>query len=288
MKPGLYPAMPRDEYDAVDALNQSTIKVAYDQSLYHARAKQLEHKAPSDALIEGNALHTLILEPDLFEKRYADMPVTDKNVKHTRRTGAGATAWEEYDEKNSDKIPIKATRIAELKDVRDMVLKSPITKSLLDNATYKECSFFWEHPEFGFPCKGQLDLLTELDGWTWAIDLKSAIDASTIGFRKAVGNYGYMAQHHWYLEGLNEIAPADRRFGFVAFEKAYPHAIMMHELDPELVFEGQHRCDRISHKWNQSIKDGTYPSYPGGINVLTGSKWMMTHLAEGEEGDGNI
>jgi hypothetical protein len=277
IEPGLYPGMTREAYDEVDALNQSTIKLAYEKSLYHARMKQLDHSAPSEALVHGNALHTLILEPELFSERYGPMPVNDKGAKHTVRTGAGASAWAAYEEDYPGRIPIKQTRIDELKHIREMVMLNPTARVLLENASYKETSFFWEHPDYGFMCKGQVDVLTEYQGWTWAIDLKSALDASVLGFRRAVGNYGYMVQHHWYIEGLNEIAEAERRFGFVAFEKDFPYAVMVHELDAELVFEGRHRCDRISRKWEKAQESGTFPGYPQGMNTLTGAKWMMTH-----------
>jgi hypothetical protein len=277
IEPGLYPGMSREEYDEVDALNQSTIKVAYERSLYHARMKQLEVSTPSDALVEGNALHTLILEPELFDERYAPTPVTDKNARHSIRTKAGLAAWEHYEEEHAGKHPIKATRILELKAVREMVMSHPLARVLIENATYKETSFFWEHPEYEFLCKGQFDLLTEHKGWTWVIDLKSALDASENGFRRAVGNYSYMVQDPWYIDGLNAIAPAERRFGFVAFEKDFPNAVQIHELDAELVFEGRFRCDVVAQQWAKAQETGLYPGYPTGINTLTGSKYMMTH-----------
>lgn len=280
MEPGLYPEMTREEYDDVDALNQSTIKLAYDKSLYHARMKQLDRSAPSEALVDGNALHTLVLEPELFSQRYGPMPVTDKNAKHSLRTGAGAAAWAQYDEDYPGRIAIKQTKINAFKAIREMILNHPTARALIEKASFKETSFFWEHPDYGFLCKGQIDLLTEYEGWTWAIDLKSALDASELGFRRAVGNYGYMVQNVWYLAGLNEIAPAERRFGFIAFEKDFPYAVQVHELDAELEFEGRHRCDRISRDWSRAQEDGLYPGYGSGIHILTGSKWMMTHERE--------
>jgi ATP-dependent exoDNAse (exonuclease V) beta subunit len=283
MEPGLYPGMSREQYDEVEALNQSTIKVAYERSLYHARMKQLEVKTPSDALIEGNALHTLILEPELFDKRYGPMPVTEKNAKHSIRTKAGLTAWEQYEDTHAGKHPIKATRIEELRAIRDQVLTHPLTSELIANAIHKETSFFWEHPDYGFLCKGQFDLLTEYNGWTWIIDLKSAADASKEGFRRAVASYGYMVQDAFYTDGLNEIAPADRRFGFVAFEKEFPYAIQIHELDPELRFEGRFRIDTVCKQWAEAQETGIYPGYPPGINVLTGPRWAMTHERVMEE-----
>lgn len=283
MEVGLYPGMNRDTYDGIEALNQSTVKIAYEKSLMHAHYKLMHPTMSTDDQVLGQALHTLILEPEHFKARFGIMPTKENGDRLSRRTKAGEIAWAEYDENHAGKHPIKPQKIAELQMVRDNVLKDPLASQLIEAATHKEVSFVWEHPQHDFLCKGQADLLTVHEGWTCCVDLKSAIDASPAGFSRAVANYGYMVQHHWYLEGLNAIAEAERRFLFIAFEKTPPYAVCVHELDGQSILEGQFRCDRVSKDWDKAINGGGFPGYPGGINMTRAMRWAMTHEQEFEE-----
>lgn len=289
MDPGLYPDMTRSEYDAELALNYSTIKLAHEKSLMQAYEKLVgPGSASTPDQIIGNALHTLILEPELFTTRFAPMPVTDKGVKLSRTTQAGAVAWDRYDDEHGDKHPIKRAKITELMIIRENVMAHPTARAMIENASYKETSFFWDHPEYNFECKAQFDLLTEWEGWTYCTDLKSTKDASPAGFEREIAKYSYMIQDVWYREGLNEIAPADRRFAYIAFEKTHPFPVCVYELDALNIFEGKFRCDSVAAKWDKALDTGEFPGYPGGVNQAAAKRWAMDHeRAYDEEIDEN-
>lgn len=278
--PGIYTDVPREEYDAIVALNQTTIKVAYDKSLYHADYSLRHPSKPTQALIEGQALHTLILEPHLFDKRYAPMPVNEKGDKLSRRTKIGNEAWMVYDHEHGDKIPLKPSVIDDMANVRLSVRNHPVAAEMIDKADYTEAVVLWEHPTYGFPCKAQIDLFTNYSGWTWITDLKSARDASPMGFSRAIANYGYFCQAAWYLEGLNTLGEAERRFGFIAFEKEAPYGTAVYEIDPMSLYEGQHRCDKIAKRWARSLEKGTFEGYSVGVEMSSHMKWAMTHELE--------
>lgn len=280
---GIYPGMKREEYDGVFALNQTAIKTAYDKSLKHALHDLQQPKEPTEALKEGNALHTLILEPEHFDDRYAPMPVNDKGDRHNRRTNAGNEAWSIFEKEHPGKWPIKPARIAELREIREAVLRHPIARGMIENASHRELSCFWQHPDYDFDCKGQVDLVTEHQGWSWVVDLKSAIDASPRGFSRAVANYGYMIQAAWYLDGLAQIAPADRRFAWLAFEKSAPYDVCIHECDPENLFEGRFRCDTIASRWAKALETDRFEGYPVEIQQTEGMRWAMTHERVADE-----
>lgn len=277
MEPGLYPDMNRPEYDAELALNYSTIKIAHEKSMMHAYEKLLNPTESTADQVIGQALHTLILEPEHFTARFAPMPVNSKGTKLSRATADGAIAWDRFDDEHEGKHAIKSSKIAELMVMRENVMRHPVAKAMIENATYRETSFFWDHPEYDFECKGQFDLLTEWEGWSYCVDVKSTKDASPAGFEQEIAKYSYMIQHVWYLEGLNQIAAADRRFAYIAFEKTHPFPVCIHELDPLNVFEGKFRCDEIAAKWDRALDDGKFPGYPGGVNVALAKRWAMHH-----------
>ena len=184
--PGVFPGMTRVEYDSIEALNQSTIKIAHDRSLRHAHWELTHPSEPSDALVDGQAFHAMLLEPEVFKRNYAAMPTDEKGRKHSRRTKLGSEAWAEYEKEHGEKWPIKADRIGELVAMRDSVMQHKIAHDLISNASYTELSAVWEHPSFGFLCKGQIDLVTQYEGWTWVIDVKTCVDASPEAFNRAI------------------------------------------------------------------------------------------------------
>lgn len=280
MEPGFYPDMTRDEYDEELCLNQSTIKAACEKSMMHAYMKLVNPTAPTPAMIIGKAMHSYILEPDTFYDLFAEMPVTDGNAKVSRASAKGATVWDEWEDEHRGKHAIKKTDIHVLIAMRESVMRNKEAREMIENALAVEASFFWEHPEFHFECKGQLDLLTESHGWTTVVDLKSCEDASPAGFEKAVANMSYMIQHPWYLDGLNEISNAEREFRFIAIEKSYPYPCAVYQLDPLNVFEGRHRCDRISRLWDRALDTQEWEGYPGGSNIVRAKRWAMTHENE--------
>ena len=283
MEPGLYPGMDRSEYDAVDALNQTTIKIAYEKSLLHARAEQLQSSEPTEAKIIGLALHTLILEPELFQERFAPMPVNAKGDKWNRRFQDGAIAWDIFDDEHPGCHAIKQAKIDELYIMRASVLRDPTCREIIEAASFQEVSFFWEHPDYGFACKGQADLISQYEGWSWCVDVKSTKDASPLGFSKEIGTFSYMVQGAWYLEGLNEIAEAERRYGFIAFDKSTPFCASFYELDPENLMEGRYRCDTVARKWQAGIEAGEFGAYPGGITQTKPQGYAMTHRNQFDE-----
>jgi exodeoxyribonuclease VIII len=284
MEPGIYEGISREEYDSIEALNQSTIKVAWEKSLYHAHYQNLHEKDPTDAMIMGQALHTSILEPHLFNDRYATMPVNEKGDRLNKRTKVGADAWSAYESEHGTKIPLKPAAIEDIRLATAHIRSHPAASSMLDAALSKEVAIVWTHPEYGFKCKALIDLITLYEGWTWIVDVKSTTDASPAGFSRTVANYSYMIQAAWNIDGLNQVAPAERRFGFIAFEKEAPYGTAVYEIDPLSLYEGRYRCDKIAAKWARALKTGWFEGYSN-VPVMTDSKqWAMTHEKEIGEG----
>lgn len=283
MDAGVYRNLTRDQYESIDALNQSTIKIAYEKSLAHARWELMHPSESTPAQMEGNAFHTLLLEPALFEKRFAPMPVNDQGDRLSRRTKVGEAAWAKFELEHPEAFPIKPARIEEMRIIRERIMMHPTARRLIEDASMREFTAVWKHPIHGFRCKAQIDLLTKWNGWTVICDVKSALDASPGGFSRAAANYGYMVQAHWYTEGLYEIARADRRFMFLAFEKDPPYAVCVHELAADFMIEGRHRCEVVSRKWAKAIDTGKYPAYPNEPQTLGSPQWALTHARMEED-----
>ena len=69
-EPGLYADIPMLEYHTWEGASQSRLKVIRDQSPAHLRWQMDHPSPPSDAQAVGSAVHTAVLEPELFASSY--------------------------------------------------------------------------------------------------------------------------------------------------------------------------------------------------------------------------
>lgn len=285
-EPGLY-HWTRGQYENVFALNQSTIKLAYERSLAHAKHELDIPSPPTDAMIEGIAGETLILEPELFWERFAIMPVDDKGRKHSRRTGAGNAAWTAYDEEHGGKWPLKETKIRELMKTAQRVSSSSATSELVQNAAVidgrpaVQMTAIWEHPEYGFLCKAQIDLISLWKDWTVVVDLKKCADASRRGFSRQNASLSYFVQAWWYLEGLNAIAEADRKWMNLCYEVEPPYGVAAYLQDDESLWEAKFRCEEVAFQWDKALTTGHFPGYSTEPEETEPQPWAMTHRKRG-------
>lgn len=282
-KPGIYPGISRADYDSVIALNQSSIKLILDRHVKAAWTRLHHPDEPSEAMIEGQAFHAMLLEPGTFAQRFASYPKFD------RRTKVGKEEWAAWEEENKDKHHLPIERMLELQDQVAALLAHPVVARWIDNALYHEFAVFWEHPQYGFPCKALVDSVSRDEGRTWVWDAKTTREATVDFWRREIVNRSYLIQAEWTLQGLNALAEADRDFAFVVLETKGFKDVAIYECGPLTRFEARHRIDKACRRWADSLESGTFPGATTQIQQIEAPRWAMTHEADfealGEEGD---
>ncbi len=282
-KPGVFPQITRAEYDAVIALNQSSIKLI-DERHVRAAWRRLHHPdPPSEEMIEGSAFHCLLLEPKLFDERYIVRPKWDM------RTKVGKTGREEWEAANPGwelKYELLEGKKAEL-DLQVAAMKAhPLVGRLIEGAVAMECAIFWTHPEYGFPCKALVDGISRVDGRTIVWDPKTTRDATAQFWRREIANRNYMIQAEWTIQGFDELAPAERDFFFVALETEGDMDIAIYEVGSLTRFEARHRISKACKKWAKALETGIYPGASTEVQLIEAPRWAMTHERE-DLGDGD-
>jgi hypothetical protein len=120
-----------------------------------------------------------------------------------------------------------------------------------------EVSGFWQ--ERGAWCRARYDLLGPV-----AYDYKTADDASSQGFERAMASYGYHQQAEFYLRGLRALAhPAGKHpMRFICQEKQAPYLVQVHACD-ELAMEiARVLNDRAIDIFAACVTSGEWPGYP--------------------------
>ena len=195
----------------------------------------------TQAMLEGSALHKLVLEPESFFLEYAIAPDVDK------RTKAGKTEWAEFAAENEGKELLTSKQMEQIGSMNDAVFGHPLARTLLTGGE-AEVSYFWERE--GIPCKCRPDYLIDGDEGEILIDLKSTLDASPKGFIKSIANFRYDVQASWYMDGVEAVTGVlPEEFIFVAVEKTAPYAVACYTLDVMSLSYGEAKATRDFNKF---------------------------------------
>lgn len=206
--------------------------------IHRSIAHYLEAKAnpsePTPALVMGAAIHTAVLEPDEFERRYISAPAGID-----RRTKDGKAAWAEFETAAAGREVLGAEDAANIARIRDSVLSHPVASQMLVGG-YAEHSVFWEDLETDQLCKCRPDYWRQ-DGVI--IDLKTTTDATFYAFQRSIAQYRYHVQAAMLLDGVGSVAEA-QYVVFLAVEKEPPYAVAIYAMDPASIKTGREAYHR--------------------------------------------
>lgn len=258
---GLYPGIARAEYEAIRAVNGSTL-VHFERSAMHAREVMLHPPRPTEAMELGTAIHCAVLEPSRFAAEYVAAPKVD------RRTKDGKKEWADFETAHAGKTIISEDDFRTVTKMRDAAWSHPVAKLMLSGIGHNEVGVVWREPETGEVCKGLIDRVSNFDGWTWVLDVKSTLDASARAFSRQIKNLHYTPKASFYLDGCNRVAPRDRRFAWIAIEKTAPYAVAIYEPDGEAIDEGRSRYMRWLRNYVEARETNLWPGYPETVQGL--------------------
>jgi hypothetical protein len=288
MKNGVHLAVPRSAYDELtERLNYSTLKL-FDRSAFHykhaidERAKPGEEdpEGVSDSLVAGQLVHTLALEPHLFESTYA---VWDKALgKRDARTKVYrdflAKAALERKTVVTDEQLVHATAMAKA------IRSSPEAAPYIVGGD-REVTVCWDYEE---PQVGALDGWTEpmrcrIDYVTPAamIDLKSAVSAKPEDFTRVAWNLGYFAQAAMQRDGFCAITRRARPYLWLVVENRPPYAVAVYEPDADFMRLGRERYQQWVRELHICKERNEWPGYTrGAVMQLSPPRWALPREEE--------
>ena len=239
-----------EEYHSLDYVSKSHLDLI-NKSPFHYWDRYINPERvipePTKAMFLGSAFHTIVLEPDLFEKEYivesANAPkrptAIQRNAKKPSTQTLDAIAyWEEFDKKANGKNLISIEDYDRLTIMRKRIFAHPAANTILNMAGICEQSYQWKDSETGEICKSRPDFHTD-DG-SLIVDLKTTSDASELGFQKSVHNFRYHVQAGWYLRSLKEA----EQFVFIAVESKPPYLVAVYNASPDMINAG----NRVANK----------------------------------------
>lgn len=262
MKPGIYSRSQVTDYDAIDAVNYSSIKWLA-RSPKHYRWFKDNGVRETRPMFKGTAAHIAILEPERFALEYAIFG-------GKRRAGE---AWEAFkaDAIAGGKKILKESELAEAFAMRDAVRGDALASSYLCGGQH-EVTLVWVDSETELKCKGRLDFL---HGGTVAVDLKTTRDAIPHWFAKDVARLQYHVQAAMYFDGLATLTGKDPRYVVLAIESSPPHDVVTYDLPEPVIAAGRDEYRRLMRLLVECRQENSWPGIGNGFEqALTLPSWV--------------
>ena len=258
--------LPNDVYHGANGYSKSSLDIiAKDAGLLEWAKNAPEDEEKKATLDFGTAVHSCILEPDLYESDYAVMEKVNGATKEGKAYKAKFLADREQD-------GLEVLTAEEDKKIRLMSgsLKAhPKAAQLLKNGA-AEVSIFWRDPETGIVFKIRCDWLTKLGDTPFIFDVKTCDNPEL--FEKSVAEYRYHVQdafYSWVFESAMKVAPI---FSFGVVGKhincgKYPVRLLL--LDPKDKLEGAAKCEEAIETLVECINTDRW----GGFEIITRPAW---------------
>lgn len=215
---------------------------------------------PTPALLFGQAVHKLLLEPETFDDEFAVAPNID------RRTKDGKAAYNAFCEALGDRAIITPDQFQTAVEMRNTAIHAPFVAKLLKGEHEKPIS--WLDDLTGETCKIRLDVLSEIDGRPLIVDYKSTQDASTDGFMRHAINLGYDFQAAMYCEGVEKVTGKKPIFVFIPQEKTAPYAVNILQADDLFLKRGYEIYRELLGIYHECKTSGNWYGYLGAYNII--------------------
>lgn len=174
-------------------------------------------------------------------------------------------------------VPLLRHEYEQVQAMADAIRRHPVAGALFDpNNGQPEQSLFHQDPTTGVWLRGRLDWMRTLHGSRFIVpDFKTARDASTTGFTKAIQEHGYYLQAPWYLDLLIALglAPEDAEFLFVAQEKTAPYLVNVIGISADWLRMGRLKNRAAIETYAKCVADGHWPGYGDEPNYTVQPAW---------------
>lgn len=251
------------EYFAHAAINRSFLWEIHERSVLHALASKEEPEKETAALSFGKAVHAVLLEPEVFAKRYARFPGLNRRLK----------AHQEKIKELADKgIEILDDEdFARVMTIRENIYAHPTASWLMaPDQGESELGFFWCDEDTGLECKIKVDRLRKDN---IVVDLKTAADAGD-RFRRVAFDHGYHMQAAFYWDGLKANGIEPEGFVFVVVESEKPHDIVIYQAGEDMINLGRAQYKAALKMYKESLENGA-KGYSSKIELLRPPAYLM-------------
>lgn len=281
---GIVLNLPDDKYHAHPALSSSGIRLLLPEYKGSPKKFQWErtHKKTSMSFDVGHAVHTKVLGVGAGIVLYPHEHLTPSGNPSTKKE---TVAWE-VEQRSAGFTVVSPDDAAKVEAISEAVLAHPTARPLFEVCDMREASVFAEID--GVPVRARFDALSdETRNGTYAVDLKTADDATPNGFTRSVHKYGYPVQHAHY-DDVHAAATGRHidEFWLVAVEKTGPFEVGVYQIEPYWVEIGKKKAAAARAIFAECTRTGVWPGYDPKPQTLTAPAWaVIEHEMQYDNGE---
>lgn len=245
-----------DVYQSLDAYSRSDLMLVK-KSPYHLKAKReslyASDEKESSAMLLGELVHCLVLEPDEIVNRYIGAPKVD------RRTKEGKAVYAEFLEQAEGKIVVDEDTFEKAAFMASNVAEQQIAQSALKGCLI-ERSMIWHDDESGLEFKCRPDAYNPENGVV--VDLKTTKDASYRGMQGSSARYGYFLQAAMIREALLFHGLRFSKYLLICVESSAPYVYRPLMIGETALDSGLNEFNYLKRKLATCIHENNFEHYP--------------------------
>jgi hypothetical protein len=266
LRPGLNFRVPEEVYRRAPAMNQSILKVG-GRSMAHLHQSATTPEEATDPMDFGTAFHAAILEPGRFSAEYVVEPKWPR-LGNNHLTPEAKVDRAKFLANNPKAKFIDSDDMHRLLAMQRSVFGHPCASKLLATPGPIEVAALWRDEATGIWCKARLDKFIK---GVFALDFKTARDASPIEFEKVVYNLGYFQQAAWYIDGFKAATGEETDLQLVVTESEPPHLTAVYAIDDDALDAGRSLNRELLGQYASCLRSGVWTGYgPGDKPMCTG------------------
>ena len=254
-----------EKYREINALNISSL-VNIQKSPKHYKYC-LTHPKETKALVLGRAIHTLIIEPHLFQNEFIVEPKIDRRTKEGKEIAARFEAEADGKQILSESEYEKAKRVAfsvlESPKIRSMLLKGEAEVSIM-------------HQVNDIDMKFRIDFLSP----DFLLDLKTCQNCDMREFSRDFFNYNYHIklaayQHAAFLE-TGKLLPVI----VLAAEKEDECDYQVFQIDQDYLDIGRDAFLKMLERFKECQENDEWEGIEKSVKVIYAPEWLTQKIAK--------
>lgn len=235
-----------EDYERLPDIHCTELKHLLTSPLTFKRRREIRRE-PTDQMIEGQAGHTAILEPDEFIRRYV---LWEGGVRRGK-------TWDAFEAQASSarKTVLTEAQYSKALRMRDAARNHPIAGRILSEKASVELSLRWEARP-GLTVKCRLDWIGSA-----LVDLKSSRDVAHYRFAAQAAQLGYPMQLDTYRAAamsaglMNTGTPVK----IIAVQNGEPFDVVVYSIDAETLNVGRIDRERALDIYTACERDQYWP-----------------------------
>jgi hypothetical protein len=253
--------VPAEEYYSMPGISITRLKTIGRSPLHYQY--ELANPKQSAAMTLGTAAHCAVLEPHLYESRFAVWSRVSDGGNACPRKGQ---YWDAFVLESKGKTILTADEHRLAQAIGNAVRSDPTAMKYL---AFGEPEVTMQHGDR----RGRADWITKLEGRPFVVGLKTARDCRPFVFGSAAAKLGYPLQWAWYFDLYESITGVEPEMVEIVVESAPPHAVVTYIIPEDVILQGRDEYEKLLEVLYRCERTGEWPGPAECEQVLSLPSW---------------